>query len=366
MSLSFSETQIYIQAQRARAKFDSQIGAKDPNLRLLVAHARLYDKLDDYAQELKTRRFRRPAAASRHSSLRNHENRSTIAGRGAYEEHGHTSFKNSMSAVTDCAPECALSEDDVTDVDMDTSDLIPEDQDSKGHGSRSKPHGSPTVIKATAAPNGDEAPSYTIAQSKTIISETPIDEAYDSDSDSDSSDSDSDSDSDLSPNFDIPVCLEGKTAIPVPVSRPHSPYHHIQLHSGMGPTLQFSDLPTDMPQDIEDLPALERSTATSRQTKQKTSQTAPIFELTSAKGIPLSPQLSDKTLGEVSAATSHADELPEALRHILSPYQTGKEAESANHTAIFRYLSTLVFWSRRKHATEVTDDVHDEKDHGII
>lgn len=370
MSSTFSDVQVYVLAERARAKFAGQLGAKDHNLRRIVAHARLYDILDDHVEEMKTRRLRKSSVIPQHAkddSSANYQGIPVKYEKGRRTGPGQTGkTKDSAWTTSDIVAECAIIEDGhtypfLTDIDIDTSISVIEVEDINDNPLSGKAHGSPAIIITQEKLNGEEAPSHTIGTSKKIISEIPMNSDSDSDSESGSdSDSDYDYDSDFHPRFDLPFSQPEQSATPLPFPRHNTPYHHMQWNNDMTVALQSSDIPIDLIADEENLKTLERSTNISQEAENQLSYTTPAIGLTPTRGVSLSPRLYDESLDNLSSAVYRLNEFLESLRQILNPYSTKAKVETARRNALSRYFSILAFWSRRKRPAELGQDVCDE------
>ncbi|KAL8917774.1 MAG: hypothetical protein Q9208_007755 [Pyrenodesmia sp. 3 TL-2023] len=362
-----SEAEIYSLAAKARTKFDRQLGAKDHSLRILVGHARLYDILDDRVQEIRIPRMSKadtPPQNRKTTPSVNQKKDSSINVRACHEKQYVSNGKitHSTNTMADLASDCVIVGDDQllsssSDPDLDTSVLVTESEDPKSHYS----HGSPTIIRAPAAVNGNKTPGHTFATPHAIVSEMPIDDDYDSSSDSDS---DSDVEPDLS--FGTPSTKSQQIkAAPISILRPSTPHRNVHWDNDKAHLLKSSDAPikVDSHQDqvYEDMPELERVPPAQQEPEHAISQATPATEMTCSKGAPLSPQLCEEILNDLPSTIHPTDELPEALQKILDATPNNKDAEATRRNIISRYFSALAFWSRRTRRGEDDDDFMDEK-----
>ncbi|KAL8735700.1 MAG: hypothetical protein Q9181_002742 [Wetmoreana brouardii] len=371
MSLSVSYADIHALAERARAKFGEQVDAKDQRLPLILAHARLYDDLDHHLETLRLKRksSERPQHI-RDTAQPNQQDAPRTEQTVPQDSNGHAAEKaNGSWAKWDLVADCAIFEEDGVDPPPKYDDTMASGSvqllgSSDDHSTSHHSH----KVHADAPP-------------QTTVSELPIDSDDESESDSDT-DSDSDSDSESCPdeNFECDRTLspEGKTAIPVSISRPISPHHRHQRDSE--PQLPPKPSTPSMqgpPQVDDELPTLERSAPTS----QPPSSPPPPTQDTAAdeignnhtaqqstashKASPLSPQLCDDTdsCTDLSSAIYEDFRVQKALRQLLKPCRAKDAKEKlAYQQAILGTLSSLAFWGRRRKGVEILGaEIEDEK-----
>ncbi|KAI4225730.1 MAG: hypothetical protein L6R36_003693 [Xanthoria steineri] len=380
MSLSSSYTETCTLAAQVRCKFQGQYGTnKDENLRLIVAHAQLYDRLDHHLAILKKIRGfhsggEQPFAPavdvpnhqdpfrmnqqpdlqrSRPSSPRNPPwHPPKLAAESADENDEDPKLPSKPSD-----PACSVSIDEVEDLEN------PDHEDTT-----SEPHASPCLTGIPFTMVTNKSPCSTDYTSQTIISETFIEEPSDSDSNSDSdreSDCDiesssSDYDGDLDPD-DVTIHPQTIKATPAPMSKPNTPQPRIRWQdqeSDKG--LQLSDiLPQDAPR-IEDLPTLQRCSAPSSLSKppkqgprteeadctsnHNNGPRAAISVAAPRKTAPLAPLLSGDA-ADVAADQVHLEHgVLRKVHHRLADCQKDGEDASAITSSIAGKIPALAYW----------------------
>lgn len=384
MSLSSSYTETCALAVQVRRKFQGQYSTnKDQNLRLIVAHAQLYDRLDDHITSLK--KIRGFYARGEHPfapavDVPNHQDPFRMNQQPDLQQSRPSSPRNPpWNSVTLAAAECAVDDDEdpkppskpsdpIRSVSVVESEVLekPNHEDST-----SEPHASPglTGIPFTMVTN--KSPYATDYTSQTVISETSIDDPSDSDSDSDSTSesdcesdcdiesSNSDYDGDLDPD-DITIHPQRKKATPAPMAKPNTSQPRIRWQdqeSDKG--LQLSDvIPQDAPK-IEDLPTLQRCSAQSSLRKpQKQPRTekadctrnnngprAAAVAAAPSKTAPLAPLLCGDAPADVAAAEVHLERgVLRKVHHRLADCQKDGEDASAITSSIAGKIPAPAYW----------------------
>ncbi|CAO1598115.1 MAG: hypothetical protein LQ349_005049 [Xanthoria aureola] len=384
MSLSSSYTETCALAVQVRRKFQGQYGTnKDQNLRLIVAHAQLYDRLDHHLTSLKKIRGFHPGGEQPFApavDMPNHQDPFRMNQQPDFQRCRPSSPRNppwhppklaaESADETDedpkppskpSDPTCSVSIDEVEDLENpDHEDTTPE------------PHTSPCLTGIPFTMMTSNNPYTTDYTSQTVISETSIDDPSDSDSDSNSEsdcDSDydidsskSDYDSDLNP--DITSHPRPMNATPVPMPKPNPSQPRIRWQDQEPDKgLQLSDiLPQDAPK-IEDLPTLQRCSAPSATSK--TTQKEPrtkeadhtpnnnnnnngprtaVVAAAPSKIAPLAPLLCGDA-PDVAAAEVHLERaILRKAHHRLADCQKDGEDASAITSSIAGKIPALAYW----------------------
>ncbi|KAL8717402.1 MAG: hypothetical protein Q9225_005346 [Loekoesia sp. 1 TL-2023] len=237
MHPSSSEPQIYDLAEKARTKLVRQVDAKDQNLRLLIAHARLFDDLDHHIEKMRARRKRILAEKSKNTETAVVMCRNA-ASRQPQDPHESSRLANGDEDTTrpepDLAASCAILEDNCIDslagnINSTTAGSNPTDRP-KGGNTSNKVHGSPVIIEAHAVFQMISTPNHNSGHPRTIITESPLDDPSSLDYDSDS-DSDTDSNSDFDPELDMAANQGEHWEIPVTLSQPKETMKKV-VHQG--------------------------------------------------------------------------------------------------------------------------------------
>ncbi|KAL8961250.1 MAG: hypothetical protein Q9193_002167 [Seirophora villosa] len=341
MSSSISYSQLYSLADTARANLAAgQRGAKGQDLRKLVAHAHLYDTLTDRVDEM-----REKAAQRQHS-------RSTASMK--HDCNGGTA-QDTFTSTGEEWTKTALAPDLYSfQPQMDTADQpsvsVTELDDPHETDMNEKPHNLPATINLPdvggAGQNlGEPEP--------------------DSDSES-ASDSDSSSESDccsepacsspFNADFDFSVGSAQNAAIPLPISRPHSPRRLVHGDDDSTSASKSSSSPRDHLRRSQDLPPLRPYITTAPKPIRFVPKTPPAFGKTPTKEAPLSPQLGDETTDDLPPVEDRSDEPSEVLQQSQAPcLNNNHEAGATNRKVLSRYLSSLGPWSRRRRSRETSE-----------
>ncbi|KAL8913146.1 MAG: hypothetical protein Q9172_007349 [Xanthocarpia lactea] len=353
MSFASSYSEVYTLAERVRDKFACQHGAKDPNLRLIVAHARLYDILDDHIESLKKRRRLNASEGLPHTeavSVPNRQDPFQINQQGRHHTRSRPGAEHTPPTVFDMPAGCAAEDDDDLETPSSPSSRsrFVELQTPNRKAQTSSPHGSPSLIDTHCTKESNNSPYSADYKPQTVISETPISDSSDSSSNPDSN-SDSDSDSDTNSDFDGDLDSD----YPFPTQIIKDPHIRQDHDSDEGPN------PSDISK-VEDLPTLQRFASSSatqpsviepQEPKTTTTTHAPPPTKTS----PLAPLLCGNG-SDISAAASggihgHIKDqrlLQQALHQLLDHGGNQEASAMAITGTISRIFPSLAEWVRRK------------------
>ncbi|KAL8834080.1 MAG: hypothetical protein Q9170_003936 [Blastenia crenularia] len=341
------------------------MSAKDQKLRILIAHARLYDDLDSHVAQIRARREPKPikeppkveaaVSESRKKASRS-ESRGHAAGDKTVDQTGKVLWTESDLA----AAECALYESDCED-SLSTADSmrsVPQDlsEPHRKDTSKTKTHGSPIILEKPVTFNMAGTPNRPGGISQTIVSEIPIDDSSSSESDSDSdSDSQTDYDSGLDMKFDAALNSLAKSATPVTISRPKSPHPCLRRDCGNDSSPNPA-CPIEDPLIDDTLPALERSPAASPGQRTVENQSGSNMNTSPLKTSPLLPQLC-----EFSTNNPPCIEEGHPLEQALRQLRESCNKKRPHQNVILQWLSSLASWSPSAEPCEIDCDVHDEK-----
>lgn len=209
-----SEPQIYTLAEQARVKLMKQWGAQDHDLRLLIAHAHLYDDLDVHVERMKAKRRKRNSTEkmNEHSLVRKaaftteKQDQSKITVQDPPEGHAIGSKE-----VVDCAETHGTTESTINNKHVDSSTeskthanspMVDLSNTSYNDGPSTKAHTSSAVAKSPVTYfDMINMPNSIASESQVTVSELAIDDDSSLESAS-NSESDCDSDSDSNSDFD--------------------------------------------------------------------------------------------------------------------------------------------------------------------
>ncbi|KAI4221137.1 MAG: hypothetical protein L6R40_008652 [Gallowayella cf. fulva] len=366
MSFSASFNEVYELARIARAKVAGQMNAKDQRLRLLIAHAQLYDNLDDQIERLKERRRTRSmedSSCKNVVSVPNFQDPFRLQQQAKPGKPSSTSKQVSGSSIAcDLAAECAIDDDmdaaqplnglSRTDT-VSIQDLeCPDDEDADR-----TVHGKPSVLLAPITSDPHHSPYSSGSTSHIVISEIPIDDSSDSDSDDPpdpESDSDSDSDSDYDGDNTSEMLSYTQTmkATPVSFSRPKDLPPHISRAGDSEDGIDISDAAVHASSKYQDFSTLGRQDGILNNSDTANRAIAP------SKMTPLLPLLCDE---EVSSATYRDHRLLQALHQLLDPSQSNHEKMFPNGSAFSRVFPSLASWFRSKESSEIDAKTPEEK-----
>ncbi|KAI4195338.1 MAG: hypothetical protein LQ350_007264 [Teloschistes chrysophthalmus] len=337
MSLSLSHSRLYALAEQARTKFGEAANAKDQRLLRLLAHAHLYDELDDHFEKLRIKRtlsstcppYQALSVPIEQDVARPQEQRDEDNS-GWSEDSAKGTFHK-----WDLINECAILDDEPEDIPPSNCSgegpLVDDDQVVPA-GSKIDSHSAPALAAEVSNTSADQTVKEVLStsiDSQVTVSELPIDDDDDSDSESDS-------------DCDTLVDSDEQTATPISIFKPKAPYHNIDADI----SLDLAPKPIDDMEEFNTItnndafPALERSKPSSQL---PTSHESPPpanpskhQSLTSLKTSPLSPQLCDSsTCPDVSSSMSQSLRLQQALQRLLrlcatpgEPTTTPKEQEA--------------------------------------
>ncbi|KAL8774814.1 MAG: hypothetical protein Q9209_000753 [Squamulea sp. 1 TL-2023] len=367
MSLSNSYSEIYALAGKARAKFVGQVNAKDQRLRLLVAHAKLYDCLDEHVENMRKRRRTRPCDDTfciRVVNVPNPHDPCKIKQQTySPQDASKNESTGGLSAISDCAVERAS--DDNENINKlskapNSKDSFPvQELDSTEDAKIAYSiHGTPSVItepKTYSLRNPSDSPW------QTIISETVIDCSSDSDSDSDS-DSNSDFDGDLDPE-ELSYYRQTMKADPAPIARPPTPKPLTRREDTSDDRHEILDTVAHEISTHENLTNLQSVSYSIKLPNKDALQRDPNTKASTAAlriPLPLSPLLCDKGT-DVSAAIHQDHRLQEALRHLLASSQKDDKETSAIASVLSCVFSSFPTWAWRREKLRACEEVTDEK-----
>ncbi|KAL8732663.1 MAG: hypothetical protein Q9166_002639 [cf. Caloplaca sp. 2 TL-2023] len=363
MSLSYSYTEASALAGQAHAKFAGQFDAKDQNLRLIIAHAQLYDRLDDHIKRLRKKPRLNSSKETFHTNLLavpNSQDPFEIKQQAHTSEDRMTSkdISGSQTAL-DLAVECAVEDDEEIDVSLGSSSraIIHDVGDTEDGDKSRRAHGMPFVVGASRPSETYDSVYSTYSNSQTIVSEIPIEDS--------DSDSDSDSYSDYEDNLDYNISFytQQLKATELSTPRPNSIQPDIKCDEHLSDALQASDFIPHVLSEKDNLPNLEQF-ASSLLAPEKglsvTDNEAPTSALALSKTSPLLPQLcNDGT--DVSSAIHQAYELQQALRRHLNPSPVKPRRKSSIEYALSCIFPSLAFSSRKKDSKEADGQIDDEE-----
>ncbi|KAL8652695.1 MAG: hypothetical protein Q9210_002536, partial [Variospora velana] len=205
----------------------------------------------------------------------------------------------------------------------------------------------PNLPATISMPNLAEA-----VQAEGEAESDPDFESDSSDSDSDcSSDPDCASDPDHSPGINADVDPVVGTAenvdLSLPISRPNTPHRQVRWADLPPPAPKASSDPKDGRPKSQDLPALQPYINTARKPIRFVPKTTPSVGIITTKGAPLSPQLCDKNLDELSPMKDSPNEPSDSLQQRREPCPDNHRAASANGNALSSYLFGIGSWGRK-------------------
>ncbi|KAL8776581.1 MAG: hypothetical protein Q9213_008217 [Squamulea squamosa] len=367
MSLSVSYSEVYALAGKARAKFIGQVNAKDQRLRLLVAHAKLYDCLDEHVENMRKRRRTRPYE-------------DTFRTRVVDVPNPHDPFKikqqthppqdtpkndsiGGLSAISDSVIECAVDDhkgmNEPSNAPNRTDAFPIQELDStKGADIAYSIHGTPFVI---AEPKTYSPCNSLSSSPQTIVSEIAVHDSSDSDSDSDS-DSNSDYDGDLDPEELSYYRLTMKPHT-IPIVRPRTPKPYLRRADASDDDHEKSDTVALQVSNDGNLSNLQSITVSINSPIKNapeidTNARAPTVVLRISS--PLTPLLCDKGT-DVSAAIHQDHRLQEALRQLLASSPKDEKQTSAITSMLSRVFPSLPSWTWRRDKFRACEEVTDEK-----
>ena len=273
MSVTFSYTDTFALAARVRVKLNGQFGdKKDENLRMVVAHAQLYDRLDYHLETLRKRRRLNASGKAPGEVLAGPNNQYPVRSNQSANSQGNRpgakiSTQERSNPVGDHAVEDMEDIKPLSRPPGPINYVIVEDTEKTDHNDiTSKSHGSPSLIGTPFTMETNKRLDPADNTSETVVSETYIGDTSDSDSDSDSnsgfgSDHDPESDTDWDPSLDDNGDLEMKSHSspqlsksipkPAPRSNPSKP-HTVQDHNSKE-GLRLSDVIAQDSLKLEDL-----------------------------------------------------------------------------------------------------------------
>ncbi|KAI4102795.1 MAG: hypothetical protein LQ339_004534 [Xanthoria mediterranea] len=376
MSLSSSYTETCTLAAQVRRKFQGQYGTnKDQNLRLIVAHAQLYDRLDHHITSLKTigklhAGGEQPFAPA--VDVPNHQDPFRMNQQPELQRSRSSSSWNPPWHPLKLAAESADENDEDPKPPSKPSDPTcsvsideVEDLENPDHEqTTSEPHASPCLTGIPFTMVTNKSPCSTDYTSQTVISETFIEDPSDSDSDCESDcdieSSSSDYDGDLDPD-DVTIHPQPMNATPAPMPKPNPSQPRIRWQdqeSDKG--LKISDIvPQDAPK-IKDLPTLERCSAPPSLSKPQRKEPrteeadctphnnngprAAISVAALRKTAPLAPLLCGDA-ADVAADQVHLERgVLRKVHHRLADCQKDGEDASAITSSIAGKIPALAYW----------------------
>ncbi|KAL8651530.1 MAG: hypothetical protein Q9226_004665 [Calogaya cf. arnoldii] len=355
MSYSSSYSETCALAARVRDKFQCQYGTKkDQNLRLIVAHAQLYDRLDDHIGSLRkirelNARGENPFAPA--VAVPNHQDSFRMNQQANLQRNRPNSPKNSPCNPPNLADEHAVEDGGDAKPSSKPSDPIVsvsigelEDSEDLDHEDiTSEPHASPGFMGTPFTMMTNKSIYRIDYTFQTVISETAIDDPSDSESDSEG-DFDGDLDSGLS-FYAQPM----KTDSPVPMSKPNTSQPCIRWQDQeSNESLKMPDMIAQEPPEIEDLPTLQRCGPSmgSERGKKETPEPERTPRSRAAapnKTEPLEPLLCNGVTSDMSAEVDQEYGLHEKALHRLVDCQRDGEDTSAILSTI-RKIPSLPYW----------------------
>ncbi|KAI4257288.1 MAG: hypothetical protein LQ352_001700 [Teloschistes flavicans] len=329
MAFTLPQSRLYALAEQARTKFSEAANAKDQHLSRLLAHAHLYDELDDHFEKLRLDRMSGSTCppfqalpvpivqdVSRPQEQQDEDNN------GCSDD----TAKGTLHKW-DLINECAILDDEEEDVPPPPScshegPLVVNEQVAPVENNRVHPsiHASPAEFQDTSVNKSAQDMYSTTTDSQITISEQPIDDDDDSDSESDS-------------DCDTLVDQDEQTAISISISRPKTSYHDLESAIDLDlASKPFDDLDESNSITNNDaFPALERSKPSSQLPPSYDSPSASPSRTrnqssTSLKTPPLSPLLCDSsTCADVSSTIYQDLLLHQVLHRLLRPYLTAND-----------------------------------------
>ncbi|KAI4098953.1 MAG: hypothetical protein L6R37_006227 [Teloschistes peruensis] len=303
MSFSLPQSKLYALAEQARTKFDEAANAKDQHLSRLLAHAHLYDELEDHFEKLRMNRMSSSTCPPVQAVLPVPVAQE-VARPHQQQDDDNSGWANDTAKGTfhkwDLINECAIVDDEEEEV------LSP---DCAGEG--------PLVVVEQVAPAEGEILTQSVPASPAAISDTSADKTTTMDSQvtvsevpiDDDEDSDFESDSDC----DTLVDQDELTATTISISKPKAPYHNIDLHLATKTIDGMEE--SNIIKDNDAFPALTRSKPSSQlPTSYDSSPATPA----SLKTLPLCPQLCDpSSCADVSSPIYHDLRLQQAMHRLL-------------------------------------------------
>ena len=212
MSAMLSDAKVYALANRASSNFSRQMASTKQDLRRLLAHAHLYDELDDYLTGRRDRRAAgddvpRPEPASKTTQ----EYRSRIQEQIEDRSRGRAiAAADNNREKWNRSAECA-----VIDAEDDDTGQVSE-----------KVHAVPSLSKPFSV--SEERPAWSNSDDETIVSEIAVDSTDESDSGSESEatlcSDETDPEYDDAFDFDSPVVDRETFPSPASIPRPASPH----------------------------------------------------------------------------------------------------------------------------------------------
>ena len=357
MSFTSSYSETCALAARVRDKFQCQYGTKkDQNLRLIVAHAQLYDRLDDHIGSL--RKIRELNASGENPfappvAVPNHQDPFRMNQQADLQRNRPNSPKNSPCNPPNLGDEYAVDDGEdakppwkPSDPTLSVSIGELEDLEDLDHeDTTSEPHTPPgfTGTSFTMMPNKSICPIDHTSQP--VISETVIDDPSDSDSESDSeADFDGDFGSDLS--F-YPQAM--KTVPSVPMAKPNTSQPRIRWRDQeSNESLKMPDTIAQEPPEIEDLPTLQRCAPSignepGKKETPEPERTPGSRAAAPNKTEPLEPLLCHGDISDVSAEVHQEHQLHEkALQRLVDCQRDGEDTSAILST--IRKIPSLAHW----------------------
>ncbi|KAL9584532.1 MAG: hypothetical protein Q9212_002054 [Teloschistes hypoglaucus] len=317
MSLSLPQSKLYVLAEQVRTKFDKAANAKDQHLSRLLAHAHLYDELDDHLEKLRMKRTSSPTSApvqvvpvpTTQEEARPQEQ----------QDDDNSGLSESTAKGTfhkwDLINECAILDDD-EDEEIPSRDradegpLIVDGQAAPAEGDilTRLVHALPAAISDTPTDKTAKDMYPTTVDAQVTVFEVPIDDEDDSDFESDS-------------DCDTLVDQDEQTATTMSILKPNAPYHNIDLKFTSKPIEDLDEADTITSNDT--FPALERSKPSSQLATPYDNQLASPISL---KTSPLAPQLcGSSSCADVSAPIYQDLRLQQAMLRLLRYCRTSNE-----------------------------------------
>ncbi|KAL8994867.1 MAG: hypothetical protein Q9169_005288 [Polycauliona sp. 2 TL-2023] len=352
MSYMSSYTEARGLAAQVRAKFHGEYNTrKEQNLRLIIAHAQLYDRLDDHIESLRAIRecnasgknpYAPVAAVSDHQdSLRTNQQANPQGKRPT--PHRETPFTPptpaTESAIEDDEDPKPLSQSSESTCSVTVKEIEDINHEDTDPGTYTPPFLDRTPFTMMT----QKSPCSADPTSQPVISETFIEDPSESESDSDSDlDFESDGDSGSSDSSiytgDLEPDLSSSTtkAVPVPISKPDTP----------------DVLPQASPDIDDSLPTLQRcgpSTAASPEEKETSteSENQPRNRavIASKKSPPLVPQLCGDSSGVSAKVHWDHELLQQCHQRLVDAQNDGEEDTWAIASVIARNIPSLAFWN---------------------
>ncbi|KAL9631456.1 MAG: hypothetical protein Q9204_004225 [Flavoplaca sp. TL-2023a] len=277
MSVTSSYTDTFALAARVRVKLNGQFAnKKDENLRMVVAHAQLYDHLDYHLETLRKRRRLNASRKAPREVLAGPNNQYPVrsnhpANSQSNRPGAKISPQERLNPVADHAVE---GEENIKPPSRPPGPInyviVDDTEKTDLNDNTSKRHGSPSLIGTPFTMETNKRPDPADNTSETIVSETYIGDTSDSNSDSDSdsdsdsgfsSDHDPESDTDWESNLDENGDLEMKShssaqlskSIPKPVPRSNPSKPHVVQDHNPKEGLRLSDVIAQDSLKVEDL-----------------------------------------------------------------------------------------------------------------